>query len=342
MTTPATCDWTSLVDVLLQDNAPFDLHSYERYVCFFSGGKDSLCLPLYLLDAGVHPSKIELHHHLVDGEGDNFMDWNCTKGYCQAFADHFGMKLFHSFREGGFLRELRRTNSRTAPVTFDSETGDRRTMGGDRGELSTRNLFPQVSADLRVRWCSSNLKIDVGRRILCNEPRFRNSRTLVLTGERAEESSSRAKYAKFEPHHSDLRSSPKLARHIDTLRAVHDWPEQKVWDLIRKYRIRPHPAYQMGFSRVSCRNCVFLGPNELATIKFYFRPSFDKVADEERSTGKTIHRTKTLDQLADVGVPFHATDELAAIANSTVYNQSIIMNDWLLPPGAFKRGCGPQ
>lgn len=318
-----------------------DLHSYAIYVVFMSGGKDSIALLLFLLEAGIAPDQIELHHHLVDGDGENFMDWPITSAYCQAIADHFGIRLYNSYRVGGFEGEMLRENGLTGPVAFDSEDGTRKVMGGNRGKPNTRMQFPQVTADLSQRWCSSSLKIDVGARVICNETRFLNNRTLVLTGERAEESTSRAKYAKFERYRADRRDSKKLRRHVDVLRAVHDWPEAKVWDIMRRHRIRPHPAYQIGFSRVSCRECIFDGPNEWATIKLHFPPSFNKVSGYEKRFNKTIHRTRTIEQTASMGVPFQCDAALVALADSTVYTESIVMDDWQLPQGAFKKGCGP-
>lgn len=64
-------------------NAP-DLQAYDRFLVAFSGGKDSICCLLHLLEAGVNPDKIELHHHLVDGrEGSTLFDWPCTEDYCR-------------------------------------------------------------------------------------------------------------------------------------------------------------------------------------------------------------------------------------------------------------------
>ena len=52
------------------------------------------------------------------------------------------------------------------------------------GPAGTRGIFPQTSPDLRVRWCSPALKIDVLAAAIRNQPRFLDGRTLVITGER--------------------------------------------------------------------------------------------------------------------------------------------------------------
>ena len=67
------------------------LDSYDRIIVCFSGGKDSLACLLYLLEQGVSPDRITLHHHLVDGrEGSTMMDWPVTEAYCQAIAKALG------------------------------------------------------------------------------------------------------------------------------------------------------------------------------------------------------------------------------------------------------------
>ena len=53
------------------------LGDYDRILVAFSGGKDSLACLLLLLEAGVPPSRIELHHHDVDGD-QPFIDWPCA------------------------------------------------------------------------------------------------------------------------------------------------------------------------------------------------------------------------------------------------------------------------
>lgn len=219
-----------------------NLTDYSIIACAISGGKDSIAEVLHLLDCGVPASKIELHHHLVDGRESTLMDWPVTESYCRAFAKHFGMKIYMSWKVGGFEREMNRDGEKTAPVAFESEDGTIHVLGGDAGTEGTRMKFPQVSADLRVRWCSSYCKISIMDRVLMNEPRFQNGKTLVVTGERAEESPSRAHYKVFEPNRADNRYGQKRKRHIDHWRPVHGWDEARVWEIMKRYKVNPHPA----------------------------------------------------------------------------------------------------
>ena len=95
-----------------------DLHDYDHYIVAFSGGKDSIASLITLIDAGIPKNKIELWHHLVDGEHSIFMDWPCTKSYCEQIAHLFGIKIFFSWKDGGFEREMTRQNTPTAKTIY--------------------------------------------------------------------------------------------------------------------------------------------------------------------------------------------------------------------------------
>lgn len=138
-----------------------NLLDYDQYIVYFSGGKDSQACFLTLLEAGVPRHKIELLHHEVDGreEGKLFMDWPCTTAYVRAFAAAFNVRCYFSWREGGFKREMLRDNTPTAQTHFETPTGI--VSRGGKGQNNTRKQFPQVSANLSLRYCSSYLKIDV-------------------------------------------------------------------------------------------------------------------------------------------------------------------------------------
>ncbi len=315
-----------------------DLGAYRRFVVAFSGGKDSLAALLYLLSLGVPAHAIELHHHDVDGQGPTFMDWPCTLGYVRAIADHVGIALYGSWREGGFARELARADAPTAPIVFETPTGIGR--AGGNGPAGTRGLFPQTSPDLRVRWCSPALKIDVLAAALRNQRRFHDGRTLVITGERAEESPSLARYAVLEPHRTSTRT-----RAVDHWRPVHHWSEREVWVAIERSGIRPHPVYALGWGRLSCRACIFGSADQWATIRLVFPAAFERIAAREAASGRTLHRSLSVSQLADRGTPFPAATKHAderAQADDPVWRRSIFINPWAMPAGAFGDTAGPS
>lgn len=338
--TPARVDKTD--DGPISFEAPCDLAEYDRFVVFFSGGKDSVACVLDLIDRGVPRERIELHHHVVDGcEGSNLMDWPCTHSYVQAFGKAMGLRVLFSWKQGGFEREMLRQNCGTAPVVFTRGDGQQVAMGGERSKDNTRLKFPQVSANLAQRWCSSACKVEVGARLLINDPRFTLGKTLVVTGERAEESPNRARYATFEPHRTDNRHG-RTSRWIDSWRPVHGWSEKQVWEILERYRINPHPAYHIGFGRASCMCCVFLGPDHWATVRDIAPLHFQRIADYEKSFGFTIHRTRSVIEQADRGTSYSPDPFWVTVAMSTSYTESIFTDHWVLPRGAFGDNSGPS
>lgn len=324
----------------------FDIRSYQKYIVYFSGGKDSLATFLYLLEKGVPKEKIELWHHDIDGrEGSELMDWPITRGYVEKFAQDFGVKVFFSWKKGGFEKEMLRDSSLTSPIVFEDENHNLVEVGGVSGTPSTRRKFPQVSPDLSVRWCSAYLKIDVGAAAIRNQDRFRGIRTLTLSGERGEESSARSKYKVLEPDRADLRNGKSFKRHVDRLRPIKEWTEQQVWDIIAKYRVRVHPAYYMGWGRVSCLFCIFGNANQWASAQVVSPQGMEKISQYEENFGHTIKRKESVKDLVKKGCSYPSmNEELIRIAKSKIYELPIILSEaeiWELPAGAFGESCGP-
>ena len=363
-----------LLEKTKEEMPEVDFNSYDKIIVTFSGGKDSTALFLYLLDNKVPKSKIELWHHEVDGrEEKRLMDWPVTKAYCDAFAKAFGVPIYYSWKKFGFRGEMLRENSKTAPVCFEDENRVIHTIGGNNGKENTRLKYPQVSADLSVRYCSSYLKIDVCSCAVINQERFKNSKTLILSGERGEESKARAGYSIFEIDRADNRkkepythrqtmTSPlgkvfeitrliepgKDDRHVDRLRPIRDWSEEQVWEIIKRYKIRVHVGYYLGWSRLSCLFCIFGNKDQWKSAYYISPDQGDQVIGYEKQFGCTIKRNESIPELIAKGKVYPAIEEnqhLVAIARSTSYTLDIIMDDseeWILPAGAFKEGCGPS
>jgi hypothetical protein len=268
------------------------------------------------------------------------VDWPSTEAYCRAFTRAMGMRLLLQWRHGGFLRGLLKENAMTAPVSFELLGGGIGTAGGKRGKVGTRRLFPQVTADLRQRWCSPSLKIDVAATAITNEPAFRGKRLLFLSGERRQESAARSRYAEMDRHRTHTKS-----RHVDHWRVVIDWNEQQVWDILRDFRVMPHPAYHLSWGRVSCLACIFGGADQWASVRLIAPDVFDRITQYERDFGKTIHRGQSVVELADRGTPYPECHDrgLVALAMGRDYPAHLALTDsWRLPPGAFRHCGGPS
>lgn len=327
--------------------------NYDTILFSMSGGKDSLACILHLIELGFPINKMELWHQSIDGKGQKtgLMDWPITEAYVEACSKHLGIPAYFQWREGGFEREMMRADEPTAPVSFQTTDGNVVTLTRPeftkKGEAvalkkGTRLQFPQVSGDLSVRWCSSYLKIDVASRVINNDPRFVGSRTLYITGERRQESVQRSKYNEREPHRCHSKK-----RHVDHWRPILDWTEDQVWEIIRRWNIRPHAAYFLGFGRVSCMKCIFGMYDQWATIQELDPSGFELVAEYEALFGKTIKRGMSIREQAARGkstLPRGPEREVYRnLALGHAYPQELITtgDDWTLPVGAFKHTGGP-
>ena len=172
----------------------------------------------------------------------------------------------------------------------------------------------------------ARIKIMVMEAALRNQPRFNGKRTLVLTGERADESPKRATYKVFQPHRANIRT-----RHIDVWRPVHRWTKAEVWALVETYRIAVHPGYRLGWGRLSCAACIFGSPDQWASLRTVNPRQFHRVGAYERELNYTINmKGKTVLQMADEGRPFpNMRDEDIRAALSPTFDEPIFVAHWI-------------
>lgn len=317
-----------------------DLDSYDRIVLCMSGGKDSIAALMRLVDLGVDMTRVELWHHDVDGTDSQLFDWTFMKSYNQALAKEFNLPLYFSWVDGGLEGELLREDS--LPGDHHIETPDGLiVLGRDRAKPGTRLRFPQQSASLATRWCSSVAKIDVGRRALNAQDRFLDSRTLFITGERRQESAGRAKYNQLEAHACDRRAG-SLGRYVDHWRPVLNWTEEQVWDAFTRHQILAPVPYRLGWGRSSCMTCIFNSPRIWATIALYFPERALAVAEYEMEFDTTISRNRI--NVIDLGAqnaPLEI-DDVEALGQAIQAEYTLpIRGDFTLPAGAYgTEGCG--
>lgn len=199
------------IETKLERGMPVELiplEEYDKILIMLSSGKDSVACTLHLLSLGVPPEKMVLYHQCVDGKLDTsqeFFDWPITESYTEAFGRLLGIPVIYQWRAFGILGELMRKDSLTGDVYQLREDGTVMHLPTKRGKRSTRLRWPALSADLTTRYCSAYAKIDVFRRSLNNDPRYKATKErllklLVISGERREESSARARYHEAELH----------------------------------------------------------------------------------------------------------------------------------------------
>ncbi|MFL6284511.1 MAG: phosphoadenosine phosphosulfate reductase family protein [Pyrinomonadaceae bacterium] len=324
------------------------LDEYYR-VIFLLSGKDSVFAMMRMLERGVDPAKAEIWHHPVDGKplhlggSRGLFDWPVSTSYVAAAGAALGIPVRYQWREGGLEREMLRENEYTQPCSYQLEDYSIKTSGGLRGELLTRQSFPQAAAITQGRYCSPVVKIGVAGVAICGDPRFSDKNILLITGERRQESPNRSKYATIEKHRTTT-----LQRRADHHRPILEEDEAAVWDCLRYYRIHPHPCYFINYSRASCMGCVFCGYDEWSTVRALDPERFNKIAAYEVKFGRTIKQGMSVIEQADRGRSFirEGDEPMCQLVMSDTFpaDRFIIPagEPWVLPRGAFRHGAGPS
>ena len=329
---------------------PVNPHDYDVIIVAFSGGKDSISCFLHLLDLGVDKDKIELWHHNIDGkEGDSFMDWPVTTDYCKKFASHFNVRYYESWKVGGFEKELMRQEEYTTGYKFETPDGLKHVGNGSPGckrslgKIKTVRKFPQLAGLNAGRWCSAYLKIMVMRAAIKNQERFRGQRTLVITGERGEESTARAGYCDQEVYETDSRNKEN-GMWIDQWRPIKHWLETHVWNIIERYGVVVPPSYYLGYSRFSCKDCIFGNADQWATGAYLDPEGVERKAKLEEEFKYTMRRDISIRELIAKGKVYQAAknEKYKALAMNKEYTGPITTDNWTLPAGAYGKSCGPS
>lgn len=239
-------------------------------------------------------------------------DWPCTEDYVVKVCSALNIPLLFQWRTGGIMGGVfQRAGDPPYTVGWEepepgqplwSQRSDAapppgyrvRCISGKRPSpdlpagkprQNERLRWPTIGKINQGRWCSSYVKIEAFNRAFGNSPRFDGLRVLVVTGERAEESSNRATYKAREfdhkaghgkvPRSKERKAAMKARgitgkaqeRYVEGWKPVLDWCEIEVWAIMAKHGLRPHPAYELGYGRLSCAMCVFSSRNQLETIR---------------------------------------------------------------------------
>lgn len=208
--------------------------------------------------------------------------------------------------------------------------------------IGKRMKFPAKSGCHQGRWCSGSLKASVESKLYSDiDELSKDVKILVVSGERRQESAGRAKYNEMEVHRTN--ATAKAHRLVHQWRAVIDWSEAEIWEIIKQYRIAPHPCYAAGWNRCSCMMCIFSLPSHWAGIRELFPERFAEVEKDERILGFTLDNKKTLAEYvgdAESCVCYDNPNALYQLQSGEFTVSDVPMPDWQLPDGAFHGAAG--
>ena len=106
-------------------------------------------------------------------------------------------------------------------------------------------MFPANSDCCQGRWCSGSLKAQVEGKLCSGIAEMSQGvKLLIVSGERRQESPGRSKYNEMEVHRTN--ATVKARRLVHQWRSVIDWKEEEVWEILKRWRIAPHPCYTAG------------------------------------------------------------------------------------------------
>lgn len=242
------------------------------FFCSHSGGKDSQAMYLYLRDKIPADQLVLVHADLSDVEWEGVQDHikNTTEGKLHVVHNH--LKDFRSM-------------------------------------VRKRGMFPSP----QYRQCTNDLKVGPINKLIRKMMADRECTIGVnCTGIRAEESPNRAKkdevaYNKkltiFERYDCPKGSTDKKGR-VKRLKdyttpkrgerlvydwlPVFDWTVEEVFQAIKASGQRPHWAYEVGMTRLSCCFCIMASKGDLKTSAQHNPELLDKIADLEEEIGHTM------------------------------------------------------
>lgn len=222
-------------------------------------------------------------------------DWiliNTSGGKDSSVAAWFVVKRA---RELGILDRVRAVHATFPEEWQDAENVCRRQCEQlgipvevvSRGEslldyVRRRQMWPSSKA----RYCTSDFKRAPIDKVITHlpAPAGRKTRVLNVMGLRSQESPARAKKTPYE--RDNRRSNSK--RDVYTWLPIFAWSESDVWSLIREEKIPSGCCYDLGFTRMSCRICIFANRNTLLAAAEKHPELFKAYVDVEKEIGHTF------------------------------------------------------
>lgn len=201
-----------------------------------------------------------------------------------------------------------------------------------------RMKFPAKGGTHQGRWCSGSLKASVQDSVTASlEKTRKDTRLLIVSGERRGESSGRSKYNEMEIHRTNAVA--KAHRIVHQWRPVIEYSEKDVWEVLKRHKVNPHPCYRAGWNRCSCAMCIFSTPRLFAGIRELYPEDYEMLRQDEKVLGFTLDNHCDLDTFvgAAKSCVYHGDeDAIHSLVTGEFSEGSIyVTGDWKYPAGAF-------
>jgi hypothetical protein len=142
----------------------------------------------------------------------------------------------------------------------------------------------------------------------------------------------RAKYFEREEHICNTQK-----RAVESWRPIIDWTEKEVWAIIERWKVQPHPCYELGYPRCSCQICIFGSENIWASNSELSDEKIQYIEDREKLFGFTLFNGMGIREKVKKGKSFLKKEKVARWANEALvcFTSPIFVENWTLPQGAF-------
>ena len=209
---------------------------------------------------------------------------------------------------------------------------------GELEKLGGKRLkFPAKGGTHQGRWCSGSLKAAVQDSVTSSLEKTRADRKiLIVSGERRGESAGRSKYNEMELHRTNAEK--RSHRTVHQWRAVIDYSEKDIWEVLKRHKVNPHPCYRIGWNRCSCAMCIFSTPSLFAGIREIYPAEYEALKQDERILGFTLDNKKCLDDFvgnAESCVYWKDRAAVRSIRTGKFSAGDVYVKDWKYPAGAF-------
>lgn len=242
------------------------LNDFDLVIINSSAGKDSLAA-LYQVCTMAVRQLFDFSKIVVSHQDLGRMEWQGTKALVEKQADLYGLKTYYSSR--------RRSDGQTETILDYARR---------------RKKWPSN----KQRWCTSDFKRSPGARVVTELTKnLGQCRVLYVFGFRAEESPARSKK---EVMKINTQLTTRKREVWDWL-PIHDWTEEKVWNVIRRYKLPYHPAYDLGMPRLSCVFCIF-SPFDALVLAGKENPELlQEYVDTEKEIGHSFRENMPIESV---------------------------------------------
>jgi 3'-phosphoadenosine 5'-phosphosulfate sulfotransferase (PAPS reductase)/FAD synthetase len=245
------------------------------FVLNHSGGKDSQAMTIRLREIVPHAQLLVIHADLPG------VDWDCTWLHVDYTCRDLNRLQVRANKT--FVEMVRRRK-----ITL--EQAGRAALLDGNAELAKKKLEASPWPSSGTRQCTSDLKRGPVEKAIRRWILAHKLSGLVVNcqGIRAEESAARAKKRPFE---LSARNSKAGREWYDWL-PIFDMKLPEVWETIAAAGQKPHYAYGLGMTRLSCMFCILASKADLQTSARVNPEAFKEICDLEKELGSTMKAVK--------------------------------------------------